>query len=500
MASLADRTIRYIGGLVIGQGRFAGERFDVLPWQRRFLRGGLAPGVAESALTLARGGGKSTLVAGIGCAALDGPLSQAGSEILIVASSHEQGGVIFRHVLRFLAPGIERGRFRVQDTVNVSRIVNRESGVMLAVKGSDPRRLHGAAPGLTIGDELAQWPPARIEEMLSALRTASGKIPDSRIILIGTRPASETHPFSAALQDADYSQAHMAAEADPAFQRRTWLKANPGLNAMPDLEAAIRREAKAAQRDETLLAQFRALRLNMGVSDTLAAVLIDADMWRRIEGEADRSGPCAWGVDLGGSAAMSAIAAYWPETGALDVLAAFAGDPPLAARGASDGIGNAYVRMAERRELIVAGGRAVDIPALAVAALHRFGAPTAIAADRWREADLRDALDKADVPVATYEPRGQGYRDGGEDVRMFRRAAAEGRVVPAKSLLLRSAMAEARVVMDPAGNAKLAKQVEGGRRLRARDDAVAAAILAVALGARNAARPKPRRRRYGLAG
>ena len=239
----------------------------------------------------------------------------------------------------------------------------------------------------------------------------------------------------------------------------------------------------------------------MGLADTVAAVLIDSDLWRRIEGEADHSGPCAWGVDLGGSAAMSAVAAYWPETGALDVLAAFAGDPPLGIRGASDGIGNAYVRMAERRELIVAGGRAVDIPALVVAALRRFGPPAAIAADRWREADLRDALDKADVPVATYEPRGQGFKDGGEDVRQFRRACAEGRVVPARSLLLRSAMAEARCVMDPAGNAKLAKQVEGGRRLRARDDAAAAAILAVALGSRRAARPKRTRRlSYGLAG
>ena len=500
MVSLADRTIRYIGGLVIGQGRLAGEPFKLLPWQRRFIKGALAPGVAEAALTVGRGGGKSTLIAGIGCAALDGPLAQPGSEILIVASSHEQGGVIFRHVLRFLAPGIERGEFRVQDTVNVARIVHRESGVMLAVKGSDARRLHGAAPSLTVGDELAQWPPARIDEMLSALRTAAGKIPDSRVILIGTRPASETHPFATALQDADYTQVHAAAEADPPFHRRTWLKANPGLNAMPDLETAIRREAKAAQRDETALAQFRALRLNMGLADTVAAVLIDSDLWRRIEGEAERAGPCAWGVDLGGSAAMSAVAAYWPETGALDVLAAFAGDPPLGIRGASDGIGNAYVRMAERRELIVAGGRAVDIPALVVAALRRFGPPDAIAADRWREADLRDALDKADVPVATYEPRGQGFKDGGEDVRQFRRACAEGRVVPARSLLLRSAMAEARCVMDPAGNAKLAKQVEGGRRLRARDDAAAAAILAVAAGSRRASRPRPRRRRYGLAG
>ena len=93
-----------------------------------------------------------------------------------------------------------------------------------------------------------------------------------------------------------------------------------------------------------------------------------------------------------------------------------------------------------------------------------------------------------------------GFKDGSEDVRQFRRACLEGRVVPGASLLLRSAMTEARVVIDPAGNSKLAKNSEGGRRVRARDDAAAAAILAVAAGSRRASRPRPRRRRYGLAG
>ena len=48
-------------------------------------------------------------------------------------------------------------------------------------------------------------------------------------------------------------------------------------------------------------------------------------------------------------------------------------------------------------------------------------------------------------------------------------------------------MREARSIADPAGNEKLCKATEGGRRLRARDDAVAAAILAVAEGSRRGA-------------
>ena len=145
------------------------------------------------------------------------------------------------------------------------------------------------------------------------------------------------------------------------------------------------------------------------------------------------------------------------------------------------------------------GQRAVDIPALLGVALDRFGRPSRVVADRWREAELRDGLDKAGIPAAAFETRGMGFADGAADVRAFRRACAESRVTPGPSLLLRSAMAEARTISDPAGNAKLSKGTQGGRRLRARDDAAAAAVLAVAAGVRQPAKPKPRWRYRGAA-
>lgn len=499
--SAAGPTPDYIRGLRIGQGARAGEPFELLGWQAKFLRGALAPGVAEAALSLARGGGKSTLTAAIACAALDGPLAEPEAEVLVVASSHEQGQVVFRHVLRFLAPKIEAKAFRVADTVNTSRLVSRATGTLLSVKGSDPRRLHGAAPSLTICDELAQWPGTRIGEMLAALRTAAGKIPNSRLLMIGTRPADEGHPFAVALRDADYRQVHAARPGDPPFQRRTWRRANPSLDAFPDLEAAIRREAEAARRDPSLLAQFQALRLNMGVADTEVSVLLDAGLWASIEGEAAVVGPVVWGVDLGTSAAQSAVAAFWPETGALACVAAFPEQPGLDERGRRDGVAGLYRECYRRGELLTLGRRSVDVDALLAATLARFGRPVAVVADRWRESELRDALERARIPLASFVPRGMGFRDGGEDVRAFRRACTDGRVVPAPSLLLRSAMSEARTVSDPAGNSKLAKASQGGRRLRARDDAACAAILAVAEGVRRfQQRPAPRSLRTALAG
>ena len=238
-----------------------------------------------------------------------------------------------------------------------------------------------------------------------------------------------------------------------------------------------------------MLAAFRALRLNGGVSDTLQAALLDAGTWRRIEGDAEPDGRPVWGVDLGTSAAMSAIACYWPASGRLEALAAFPREPTLQERGLRDGVGRLYAECHARGELMQCGGAAVDIAALLAAAHDRFGAPSALAADRWREAELRDSLKRGGIPLAALELRGQGFKDGGEDVRLFRRAVAEGRVTPPRSLLLTAAVSEARTLMDPAGNSKLAKGSEGGRRMRARDDAAAAAILAVSLGVRRNSAP-----------
>ncbi len=441
-------------------------------------------------------------MAGVACAALDGPLMVPRGETIIVASSFAQACIAFDHVVAFMGDKLrDRKRYRFWQTGQLSRIEDKETGASVRALGSDPKRAHGLAPSLILADEPAQWPTHTGDRMLVALRTSMGKQPGARLIALGTRPASAEHWFAKMLAGtADYAQCHNAAPDDPPFQRRTWKRANPSLEHLPDLEAVIRTEAGHAKTDPSVLHEFRALRLNGGTSEVAEAVLVEAGTWARIEGDAGRTGPCVWGCDLGTSAAMSAIAAYWPATGRLETVAAFPLDPPLAERGLRDGVGGLYVETQTRGELIQTGQRAVDLDGLLTEALTRFGRPAVIAADRWRKAEMRDALDAAGVPPAALEIRGMGWKDGAEDVRGFRCSILEGKVTPKPTKLLRYAMGEARVLMDPAGNAKLAKRAEGGRRSTARDDAAAAAILAVAAGACRATAPPPRRRRHALVG
>ena len=442
-----------------------------------------AKDVSTIACSVARGNGKSCLAGAIASAYLPGaPLHMPRTEIVIVASSFQQARLVFEDLLSFVDDTDDRQKWRVNNTTQQALIESRETGARVRAVGADARRLHGLRPRLAILDESAQW--QNPESMYSALRTSLGKMTDTKMLCIGTKPSDCEHFFSKLLAgQADAVIDYSATDSDPPFQKRTWLKANPSLSHLQSLEKTIRREAQDAKSDPALLQMFKALRLNMGTADTLRQHLISAHVWQSIENDAQRVGRCVWGVDLGGSAAQSAISAYWPESKRLEAMAAFPSALSLKNRGVLDGVGSLYESCATEGDLIQCGGHAVDYKLLVEQAVQRFGLPTDVAFDRWRMSDLQDAMSKAGI-AARMHSRGMGFKDGSEDVRHFQRACVTGQVVPVRSLLMRSAMSEAVTVSDPAGNQKLAKGTENGRRLRARDDVAASSILAVSLGVR----------------
>ena len=489
--TLGRALVEWLGKLTLSGGDLDGQPFTVWPWEKQFILGTFSqPGSA--ALSIARGNGKSAFVAALAAAVVcpGAPLHGVKREVVCVASSFQQARVIFEDVLSY-ARGLghdlaDRSLWRRQDSANQAMLEYVQTGCRIKCVGSDPRRAHGLRPYLVLADEGGQWEQGKTEAMISALRTSLGKTPGSRLISLGTLPPDGSHWFSQMLRDAPYHQLHAADKDAPVFQARTWAKANPSMKHLPSLKAQIKDEAKAARRDGVQLQSFKSLRLNMGLPDVVSGVLLDADVWERIEGEAEREGPYVLGLDLGGSTAQSAACAFYPASGRLEGFAVFPEHPSLAMRATNDGAGNLYSECHRRGELLLMGDMTSDVQGLLSEALDRFGRPAAIVADRFKKSELIQHLNALDFPDADLVFRGQGYRDGSEDVRGFQLAALQGHVTPVKSLLLRASMAEARLVGDVAGNWKLAKGSEGGRRSRAKDDVVAAMILAVAIGQRGA--------------
>ena len=487
--TLGRAIIEWLGTLTLSGGDLDGKRFEVLPWERRFILGTFGqPG--NSALSIGRGNGKSALVAGIASAVVvpGAPLHGRRREVICVASSFQQARVIFEDVLSYVR-GLghdlgDRELWRRQDSQNMATLEYRPTGARVRCCGSDPKKIHGLRPFLVLADEGGQWESGKADAMISGLRTGLGKTPGSRLIALGTLPADGLHWFSQMLRDAGYHQLHQAPRDAPLYRAKTWARANPSMRYLPSLKAQIKAEAEAAKRDGVMLQSFKSLRLNMGLPDTVSGVLLEADVWNSIEGNAEREGEYVLGLDLGGSTAQSAACAFYPKSGRLEGFAVFPEHPNLATRATNDGAGNLYAECYRRGELLLHGDRVSDIPELLSEALDRWGNPAAIAADRFKKEELAGHLNRMAFPTAAFVIRGMGYRDGAEDVRAFQLAALQGHVTPVKSLLLRASMAEARLIGDPSGNWKLCKGSEGGRRSRARDDIVAAAILAVSIGMR----------------
>ena len=156
-----------------------------------------------------------------------------------MASSLTQARIAFEHCLMFVKAEIdaEPGRWSVQDTAQRASITDRRTGARVRCISSDPRRAHGLAPVLALLDEPAQWPTNTGSKMLAAIVTGLGKIPGSRLVALGTRPADRDHWFSKMLDGgASYSQVHAARESDPPFSMSTTLAEHFSVGPLPNRE------------------------------------------------------------------------------------------------------------------------------------------------------------------------------------------------------------------------------------------------------------------------
>ena len=273
---------------------------------------------------------------------------------------------------------------------------------------------------------------------------------------------------------------------------KSLIEANPGskYGIGPSLKRLKADAALALERGGSALSRFRLLSRNERVQEDNRDILISLDDWLKCETDdlPPKSGPCVIGLDLGGSASMSAAAYYWPETGQLECFGTFPSKPGLDARGQSDAVGDLYCQMHQRHELTVMGDRTVPIVEWMASVLRRAVAENVacIVADRFKLAEVGEALDKAGNRAEVIW-RGMVFKDGSEDVERLRRHIFDGKVKSAESYLLRHAFAESVVMIDPAGNAKPAK----GRSM-GRIDAACAAMLAIAQSARMMSRPAAR--------
>ena len=185
---------------------------------------------------------------------------------------------------------------------------------------------------------------------------------------------------------------------------------------------------------------------------------------------------------------MTGAALYFPNTFSLIMYGFFPQFPTIPEREKRDSCKGNYSRMLQQGQLFIKGERTVCVKGVLKFIYDRFS-PQYLVADRYKRSELLDQLDACNLnPTVVW--RGQGYRDGGQDVRLFRRAALEGRV-KTKNLFGSSwQMATVRTSSDPSGNEKIDRMK---RKQNAKDDLIVSAVLSVAQGER--LRPSLRNKR-----
>jgi phage terminase large subunit-like protein len=491
----ATEAIRFLETLRVPEGRKAGAPLKLAGFQKRFVRGALKRGTDIGVLSIGRGNGKSALSAGLALGALIGAWDrQPRREVLIAARTRDQARVAWEFAAGFARTLPEE----VQEELTFRRNPRLEiefegdgGGHLLRVIASDAKNALGSAPTFVLMDERGHWPADKGDDLEATLLSGLGKR-GGRCLIISTSASDDAHPFSQWLDappTGTYVQEHRPAPGLPADDMESLLIANPGAKAGIGSTAEwLQAQAqRAIARGGSALSSFRLYNRNERVSGEARGLLLTVDEWlgAEVSDLPPREGGCVVGVDLGGSASMSAAALYWPNTGRLEAFGAFPTAPSLSDRGQADGVRDRYVEMENRGELVTMGDKIVPAPALLRTIMDRLeGWPIlCMTADRYRQAEFEEALAAAQIRVPVVW-RGQGFKDGGEDCERFRSAVYDGQVQVLPSLLLRSAFSDAVTLSDPAGNMKLAKARSTGRI-----DAAAATVLAVAEGARRRARP-----------
>jgi phage terminase large subunit-like protein len=503
--SRVERLVAFLEYLPITKGILAGTKMKLLPNQIEFIEAvyGRADATGRRQTRIAiksepRGNGKTGLIAGLCLAHLLGPEAEPRGEVYSAAIDKIQAGLIFKEMRAIIeaVPEFDE-RVNVQRFQKVIEVLEGDGeGSVYESLSADVRRAHGLAPSLWVYDEYAQ---AKTAELMDNLMTAMGKRKESLGIVISTQAATDQHPLSVMIDDAlkgedptVYCQLTAApADCDP-LDENVWRAVNPAWGVFLD-EDEFRSQARRAARVPSFMARFMNLRLNMRIE--AEERFLSAPDWKACGGEIDveglRGARCYLGLDLSSTTDLTALTAYFPDTG--HALAWF-WKP-------ADGLDEAerldhvpYKTWVRQGFLETTPGRAIDKAFV----VHRLGEIAAtydvqgLAFDRWGMAEMKRLMADEDVRLDMVD-FGQGYKDMGPALNALETVVLQGTLRHPRNPVLDMCVANAIAVSDPTGARKLDKAKSNGRI-----DGLVALAMAVGLAARTPAKKQSVYRTRGL--
>lgn len=329
----AQRAVKFFESLKHTKGKFYGESFALLPWEKTIIRDVYGTVNEKGYRTIKyvyievpKKNGKSEIAAGAQLYHLfaDGEMN---GEVYGCAADRSQASIVFDVAVDMIdqVPALKK---RAKLTSSKKRITDRITGTYYQVLSAEAYTKHGLNLSACVFDELHAQPnrdlwdvmtfgagDARLQPIWWIITTA-GDDPDR--VSIGW----EQHEYAVKLLageivDPTWYPVIFGYEGDDIYNEENWKKANPSLGATITLESVreAAEKAKVKPADERL---FRWLRLNQWLTTKLTTWL-PIDLFVNTIGDWTREDllgkECYVGMDLSTTTDLSSLCAIFPPQG-----------------------------------------------------------------------------------------------------------------------------------------------------------------------------------------
>lgn len=328
----AQRAVKIFESLRHTKGKFYGQPFILLPWERKIVEdvyGTLNGGLRQYKyvyIEIPKKQGKSELAAAAAIYHLffDG---ERNGEVYGCAADRGQASLVYDVAVDMIDQD-PRFRNRAKITPSHKRITNRITGTFYQVLSAEAYTKHGLNVSACIFDELHAQPNRGLWDVMTFgagdartqpiwwVITTAGDDPDRATV------GWEQHEYAkqvldGAITDPTWYPVIYSYEGDDIYNEANWYKANPSLDHTITIDSVreAAEKAKVKPADERL---FRWLRLNQWLTSKLTSWM-PLDLFDQTVGDwtrADQLGKdCYLGIDLSSTTDLSALAVVFPPQG-----------------------------------------------------------------------------------------------------------------------------------------------------------------------------------------
>jgi phage terminase large subunit-like protein len=501
--------ISFIELLTIPSGVNEGNTFKLLQFQKDFINDIYGPVdkngkriVRRAILSMGRKNGKTMLTAALVLVHLIGPERSMNSECYSCANDRDQASIVFRYASQLVRADEElRNMITIVDSTKT--MLDYETGSIYRAVSAESTTKMGLNPNFWIFDELAQ---AKNRALYDAMDSAGAARPEPLAIVISTQSPDPQHILSQLIDDGMLKLdptivCHLYTipeDVENVFDDpKVFKMANPALGVFRSLDE-MQAAADRAKRMPSFESSYRNLYCNQRID--AKAPLIPRAEWIACKGDANiaPSEDIILALDLSGKTDLTAMVGI--SIGEQDKIKSWFWKPKESLKEHEKRDRVPYELWEKQGFIKTTPGKSIQYSYIAteIAEVSKMYNIVAIAFDRYRIDDLRNAMDEIGLqsyiehkdkdgnPIIEQGmgirmvPWGQGYASMTGAVEALENAILNRILVHDMHPCLTWNISNAMVISDAAGNRKLDKSA-----VRFRIDGAVSLAMAVGLKSRD---------------